>query len=176
MSNCPRCKVPMKETKVAGVALDRCSQCLGIFFDNFEMKKFDEPHEGQGEKIFEEDKAAPSKPRATNEKLSCPKCAGIVMIKRFSSIKRQVEIDECAKCGGVWVDPGEISQIRGEFKTEAERVNAAEALYDDILSGDMAGAKAEGDAEVQKYRRIGEAMKYLAPSWYISGKQKWGAW
>ena len=43
---CPACSNRLQEMTVAGVTVDICKDgCGGIWFDNFEMKKFDEPHE-----------------------------------------------------------------------------------------------------------------------------------
>ncbi len=45
-------------------------------------------------------------PRCPDQKLDC---------KWFSDLKR-VEIDQCPKCGGIWLDAGEFSRIYDEIK------------------------------------------------------------
>ena len=39
--------------------------------------------------------------------LKCPKCDGTLVETDFESIK----IDVCNQCTGVWLDPGELTQI-----------------------------------------------------------------
>ena len=41
---------------------------------------------------------------------SCPKCDGSLQTGNFEN----VQIDICNKCGGVWLDAGELQQIIGE--------------------------------------------------------------
>jgi len=42
--------------------------------------------------------------------IKCPKCDGTLIEADFESIK----IDVCDKCSGVWLDPGELTQIVGK--------------------------------------------------------------
>ncbi len=37
----------------------------------------------------------------------CPKCDGRLIETEFENIK----IDQCSRCGGVWLDPGELQQL-----------------------------------------------------------------
>ena len=39
--------------------------------------------------------------------IKCPKCDGTLIEADFEKIK----IDVCDKCSGVWLDPGELTQI-----------------------------------------------------------------
>ena len=42
--------------------------------------------------------------------IKCPKCDGTLIEADFENIK----IDVCDKCSGVWLDPGELTQIVGK--------------------------------------------------------------
>ncbi|WP_299494416.1 zf-TFIIB domain-containing protein [uncultured Shewanella sp.] len=59
-------------------------------------------------------------------RISCPKCADIVMARHFYSPKNQIEIDSCPGCGGIWLDYGELQKIRQLFPTQAHRAQAAQ--------------------------------------------------
>ena len=41
---CPRDESELLEKTVAAVTIDVCQSCGGIWFDNFEVKSFDEKH------------------------------------------------------------------------------------------------------------------------------------
>lgn len=126
---CPACNSQTKVFTVNNIQLDACHLgCGGIWFDNHELKKFDEAHEPSLNLEI-----VPKTIEKNIQPYSCPKCSGIKLFKRFSSVKRKVEVDECAKCGGVWLDTGEISDIRNEFKNEAERIKAAEEIFDEMI-------------------------------------------
>lgn len=128
---CPACCAQLAPLVVQGVTLDACLEgCAGIWFDPFELKKFDEASESADELLA----LAPAKALALGDeqKRPCPKCPGITMMKHFSSVKREVRIDTCPQCGGQWLDHGELAKIRSEFATETERKAAAVAFVASI--------------------------------------------
>ena len=40
--------------------------------------------------------------------MKCPKCGADLAEKAMSGVK----VDVCTECGGVWLDPGELEQVR----------------------------------------------------------------
>jgi hypothetical protein len=117
--NCPACGNTLQEITVSDVAVDVCNGgCGGIWFDNYELAKFDEPHESAPELLdMERDDSITVD---HTERLNCPKCSDVVMMRHFSSVKKEVEVDECPACGGFWLDAGELGSIRSLFDTEEE--------------------------------------------------------
>ena len=111
---CPACDQVLVEVKYGAVLVDVCEQgCGGCWFDAFELGRVDEPHEHPG---------SPAPHAASNQrytldesrKRACPRCVDQPMRRRFYSPKRRVEIDECPRCGGIWLDAGELERIRVE--------------------------------------------------------------
>ena len=94
------------------------------------------------------------------------------MQQHFFSIKRKVEIDECPGCGGIWLDAGELSELRDLYKTESERKQAASEVFDSQFGDKL---KSMSKQSLEKGRRVANAFKYICPSYYIPGDQKWGA-
>ena len=127
---CPACGKIMKKIyiKSAKCNLDVCTEgCGGIYFDNYEFKKMDERAEDVHELIealsgknFE--KVDESQTRV------CPVC-NHNMVKHFASAKKEVEIDECYSCGGIFLDGGELMAIREQFKTEKERIEHFNSVF-----------------------------------------------
>lgn len=172
---CPACENQLQQVTVADVTVDVCKGgCGGMWFDNFELKKFDEPHESAGEALLEID---------TNEtvtvdhskKLNCPKCDNIPMMRHFFSVKHEVEVDECAGCGGIWLDAGELKRIRSLFETEQQRNQAAEEYFSEIFDGQLAAIKAQDEAKAAKAQKFANMFRFICPSYYIPGKQAGGA-
>jgi len=83
------------------------------------------------------------------------------MMRHFFSVKRQVEIDECPSCGGIWLDSGELGQIRGQYRSEQERRRAAEEYFQDVLGPDLAVMKVRN--ELQAHSRIADIFGFLSP-------------
>src|SRR5207245_4490625 len=93
----------------------------------------------------------------------------------FWSVKRQVTVDECAKCEGVFLDPGELAEIRSEYRSEDERRKAASAYYREMFDTQLAGMLKPDKAKLENARKIANIFKFICPSFYLPGKQDWGA-
>ncbi len=172
---CPACENILQEMTVGGVAVDVCKGgCGGIWFDNFELKKFDEPHESAGEALLDVERDESLIVDHT-KRLKCPKCDDIVMMRHFFSVKKGVEVDECPGCAGFWLDAGELRKIRSLFKTEEERHKAAEEYFEEVFGDRLKAMKAESEEKLAKTRKIVNLFRYICPSYYIPGKQDWGA-
>ena len=132
--NCPACGKPMKKIFMPsqGVHLDVCVDgCGGIYFDNREISKFDEPHEDisplkevlQGKEFITVDES---------QTRVCPVC-GSDMVKNYASAKKEIQVDECYHCGGKFLDYGELDKIRSQYDTEAQRSDdVMKKLYSDV--------------------------------------------
>jgi Zn-finger nucleic acid-binding protein len=172
---CPACSKELTEGTVGGITVDVCQGgCGGIWFDWLEIKKFDEPHEEEGTELLDLER----NPAATldrSKRLSCPKCDDTIMVRHFFSVKREVEVDECPDCAGFWLDCGELGLIRSQFPSEAARKEAASKYFEDVFGDRLAKMRQESDEKTEKVRRIVNMFKYICPSYYIPGKQVWGA-
>ncbi len=173
--NCPACGSAMTPMTVGKVTVDVCRDgCGGLWFDRFELKTVDEPAESAGELLLE----APRTPRVAvdrTKRLHCPNDAGVVMMRHLWSVKRQVTIDECPKCAGVFLDPGELAQIRSEYATDGERHEAARAYYAEMFDQHLNGMLAQDRTKAARAHKFAGMFKLLCPSYYIPGKQGWGA-
>jgi len=172
---CPACSNVLQEMTVGNVTVDVCKGgCGGIWFDNFELKKFDEPHEAAGELLLDIERDESILLDHT-KRLKCPKCDDIVMMRHFFSVKKQVQVDECPGCAGFWLDAGELRKIRNLFNTEEEREQAAEQYFSEVFGDELDAMKAKSRAELNKARKIANMFRFICPSNYIPGKQDWGA-
>ncbi len=131
---CPACGKTMTKVLIpnAGINIDICLDgCGGIFFDNRELNKFDEPHENadeilkmiEGREFTKVDESAVRK---------CPLCH-IPMVKMGSGIGG-VQIDVCNKCGAKFLDNGELLKIREGGMVDTTKADALmDTLYKENL-------------------------------------------
>ena len=141
--NCPACAGELIPFRVEGLTVDVCGHgCGGIWFDSFELSKVDEAHEKLGEALV----TAEFNPRAViiADKRSCPNpnCLGIPLRQHKFSPDKPVLIDECPNCGGVWLDGGELADIRRRAPTTEDRKKAAQRFFDRLFVEDLAQLKA----------------------------------
>ncbi|MBD3335233.1 MAG: hypothetical protein GF355_06925 [Candidatus Eisenbacteria bacterium] len=172
---CPACGHAMQEKRAGKVTVDVCDGgCGGIWFDRFEFQKVDEAHESAGESLLEVRRSA-ERPVGLQEKRHCPRCGDVVLMRHFLSSKRQVEVDECGRCAGIWLDAGELGAIRRQYATDEERRRATEAYFDEVFGESLQRLQAESAEKRDSARRFARAFRFLCPSYYIPGKQRWGA-
>lgn len=173
---CPRTGTPLKEIEIAGVRLDLSEACGGVWFDNFELSKFDEAHESAGEELLSLMEEHLSKDIDFQKRLHCPRHPDMIMMRRYFSPRREIEIDECPKCAGIWLDAGELAKIRRLFPREEDRKRSVAALIDEMFKSEEFKAFAE-ESEGSRLRaqRFANFFKWICPSAYIPGKQSWGA-
>jgi len=171
---CPACGNELTAIEIGDIVVDACvGGCGGLWFDQLELRKFDSPLEG-GEELLEIARD-PSVTVDRTQRLNCPKCDGVVMLRHYFSPRREAEVDECPACAGFWLDPGELALIREQYDTNDEREKAAEEYFDDLFDDDLERLHEETEERVEKARRFAHALRFICPSWYIPGKQKWGA-
>lgn len=120
--SCPACGKTMEKVFIPsqGINIDICTEgCGGIYFDNREFDKFDEKNEDISEILTKIEGKSFISPNETMTRV-CPNC-GAKMVKNHSSVKQQIEIDECYTCGGRFLDNSELVKIREEYENNEER-------------------------------------------------------
>jgi len=172
---CPACSNTLSEVKAGVVIVDICrTGCGGMWFDAFELNKLDNADEPGGEALMgiAQNGASRANPEA---KRNCPKCGNLTMMQHFYSVKRQVVVDECPGCAGFWLDMGELSTIRGEFATEEESRLAAQQHFAEHFNPELEKMHAQDAEHAARAKKIARLFRFICPSYYLPGKQSWGA-
>jgi Zn-finger nucleic acid-binding protein len=112
---CPRDGTELSPVVANGVQLDKCHQCDGIWFDHGELKKLIALKQTNVEQRLESDYGNPSvSVGETKGFMRCPRCDDGRLQKCIYSYLRQVEIDRCEECFGMWLDKHELDSILGD--------------------------------------------------------------
>jgi len=172
---CPACKSTFSHVEIDNIQIDVCRNgCGGMWFDTYEFKKFDEPHEEAGIELLNTP-ISPTLQLNKEERISCPKCTDTTLMRNYFSIKKEVEIDTCAQCAGVWLDIGELNTIRGQFESEDEKRMAATTAFEEMFGPELERLKKEREEKLAKAKRVANMLKFICPSYYIPGKQDGGS-
>ena len=177
---CPACYNDLTEIDIGGTLVDACKGgCGGVWFDWFELKKVDEPHEAEGEILLEIERDE-SVVIDHERRRKCPRCEGdVIMMRHFNSARREVEVDECPKCAGFWLDADELDAIRSAFSSEDEKQKATEHFVKEYIEknyGEELSKIQEESKEKEAFaKKFAKSMRFLCPSYYIKGKQDGGA-
>lgn len=85
--------------------------CGGIWFDAAELERVGARAAANLHTIWQ----APVGNVKSAEPRKCPRCPEQILERKWFSDLQKVEIDQCAHCGGVWLDAGEFTRIYGEI-------------------------------------------------------------
>lgn len=172
---CPACGNNLTEKEFKEINVDVCENgCGGIWFDLFELKKVDEPHETAEEELLHVKRDPAIKPDPSAQRM-CPRCYGTMMVQHFFSVKRKVELNECPKCGGFWLDPGELAMIRSLYPSEKARHEEAKHLFDDLVAEKFQILTSQSRESMEKRKKLAKMFRFICPSYYLPGDQAWGA-
>jgi uncharacterized protein len=123
---CPACHRTLSRISIGSLEVDACrGGCGGIWFDIFELQQVDDSNETIGESLLRipRDESIHIDPLLKRE---CPNCLQKKLMRHLFSPKIAVQVDECAGCGGFWLDAGELEQIRFE-KGHLEKISKQSA-------------------------------------------------
>jgi Zn-finger nucleic acid-binding protein len=104
---CPKCSTEtLSEFSVQTMAVNRCTSCEGIWFDDQELRL-----------LLAEDRRQVAALRhgnfheeAAGHKGFCPRDAS-ALLRVYSAIDRSVILDACPQCRGIWLDGGEFEKL-----------------------------------------------------------------
>ena len=159
---CPICGKTMVEENF-GVQVDVCENgCKGIWFDQGELRMLDEKNEGLGAAL----EAALRSSRNNDGQrgpITCPKCLIPMHTHKYERDK-EVNVDECYKCGGFFLDSGEITDIRNNYMSDSE----VKAYTDTIISSvpEYTAALKNLDAEKKRIEAIKKYTRFLTVSYW----------
>ena len=141
---CPRTGTDLTEIEIDGVKIDISESCGGVWFDNFELEKFDNVDKAAGAELVELLAKYADKELDLEPRLQSPRHPEVTMMRQFYSPAQRIEIDDCPQSGGVWLDPGELAHMRLLYPSEDDRREATQQFFDEIMPvfGDSSGEQA----------------------------------
>ncbi len=117
--DCPKCVGKLQHKQVENVEIDVCFVCEGIWFDENELKKIitldsqDFKHRSFDREEFDGKEISGLRQELDKKEAVCPRCGnGVKLVSKEYHGKNKINVDVCAKCNGIWLDGGEISELR----------------------------------------------------------------
>ena len=119
---CPRDRTALSTEKYEGeVLVDRCPSCDGVWLQRGELEAIQESLERDYSKelrgidvvglAYERARLA----RRTD--ISCPNCGNPLNAEEYAYCS-QIMVERCGKCGGIWLDSGELKALERFFEQE----------------------------------------------------------
>lgn len=112
--HCPICKTHLRIIEAAGLELDQCPDCHGIWFDQNELRPFIDfalrYRDDIADAHYDPKKLHNAAPGVDEPTYPCP-CCQVEMTKFNYAVDSNVILDRCPECNGLWVERPEIPDI-----------------------------------------------------------------
>ena len=106
--NCPKCHAEMEVVEYAGISVDRCTGCKGIWFDMLEHEQLKKI---EGSESIDIGSAALGETFDTVDHIDCPVCK-TQMIRMVDRLQPHIWYEACTTCYGVFFDAGEFRDFK----------------------------------------------------------------
>jgi uncharacterized protein len=112
MLKCPRCarETEFGRGEIMGIEIDKCRVCKGIWLDTGEIEAIMGEVRLESTGVGKIPSHAP--PESTPARAGCPRCS--VPLVRWTNTPeslKDVFLDFCPECNGIWFDKGEFSML-----------------------------------------------------------------
>ena len=106
--NCPACATPLVHASIDRHRIQYCTKCRGAMLSmevfTYVVQDMRAQRDGAAELVH------PPDPRELRRRLNCPQCKH-PMDTHYYAGGGNVVIDDCSRCGLVWLDSGELMTI-----------------------------------------------------------------
>lgn len=110
---CPKCSGRLEQIVCAGIEVDRCLYCKGLWFDSLEAETLKTVHGSESLDIGNPQMG--SNLDKISEDVDCPRC-NHKMIRMVDIDLHCIWYEKCPGCYGVWLDAGEFKNFKNNFK------------------------------------------------------------
>ena len=111
---CPKCRGCLEQVAWAGIEVDRCLNCKGIWFDSEEAEQLKTIKGSESLDIG--DQAIGDQINQLTNDIRCPRCKNVKMTRLVDIDEHCIWYEICPKCQGVWLDAGEFKNFKDNFK------------------------------------------------------------
>ena len=126
---CPDCGIELKRVYAKSeygtvIELNQCPSCGGIWFDKWELYPLSKEDAKRIDELSLE-KLRRRTPVKQNVKL-CPRCKQKLEVFKDPNLPKDLEIERCLKCGGLWLNKGETIRYK-RYQEEKAKTNKRRA-------------------------------------------------
>lgn len=106
------------------IQLDQCAKCGGMWCDKWELFPVDPEEADRLETVDEKLLTAPV--GLTRTALYCPRCTAKLAVFNDPLLPKQIELQRCSRCEGIWLNRGQLSRYKSyQKKTRGEKMGTA---------------------------------------------------
>ena len=158
---CPACKNILTEIVQAGVKVFACqNECGGLWFSQQHIRRLEHLKSGLGKPLLKIKRSDGYKVYRGVEHV-CPQCKTTLLFRHFFSKEYDTEVNQCAKCGGFWIDIAGLAKL--QFVNKLGKQKAVENYFAIILGQKISGIHLLNEDVARAVKNIIEIFKFLCP-------------
>ncbi len=165
--NCPSCSHPLTEQSAAGIAAHICiGGCGSLWLEILQVRRLAERLPGQGQSFLFADRAGGVR-LFRNPEHPCPRCETTLLYRHCFSRRQELEIDQCSKCGGLWIDPGHLAGLGDASITSGNKKELAREFFVELFDNKVRRMNFVNDDMLEAARQIVYVFRFLTPEDYF---------
>lgn len=106
--DCPKCHTRMRQHTVAGITIDKCPGCKGLWLDAMEKEHLMKYPETA--KTIDHEPTFEGPDYNADRNIKCPRDHSH-MLATTDPDQRHIKYETCTVCGGVYLDAGELADL-----------------------------------------------------------------
>jgi Zn-finger nucleic acid-binding protein len=131
-ADCPICSTALSTASIAEVRVLHCATCQGVLADQEAFSTIVKFIRARAS--GEPDPVRPVNQKDLEREIACPYCGQLMSTHPYYG-PGNVVIDNCARCGVIWLDYGELAAIRDAPGRDRGRAGDADYSFIDDLVG-----------------------------------------
>jgi Zn-finger nucleic acid-binding protein len=168
---CPSCNNQLTHFTFTGVSVQACEDgCGGYWLQREQINNICGPP-GGGKKLLQIPPAAGVRIFRDVEH-TCPRCQTTLLFKHFFNRELDIQVDQCAKCSGFWIESGKLNSLwnQGNANGLCPQVTDyfAEVYENCISTLDIGNPDIRESAQ-----QIVKIFRWISPEEFILGKDVW---
>ncbi|MFQ5444637.1 MAG: zf-TFIIB domain-containing protein [Nitrospinales bacterium] len=171
--NCPSCKNKLSRIYPGGIPTHTCKNgCGGFWIDQFHVRKIDDENASAGLKLLEVERAEGVRIFRDVEHV-CPKCENTLLFRHFFNREWEVEVDQCGKCGGYWVDTGNFG-CKISQNPSADLIGPmAEKFFSIMFEEKIPQMDLQSEHILRAARQIARIFLFICPTEVLEKNPEW---
>ena len=158
---CPACENSLTKIIEAGVNVLVCKNvCGGLWFSQPQLKRIGKLKPGSGVRLLNIVRADGVKVYRGVEHV-CPQCKTTLLFRHFFSKEYDTGVNQCAKCGGFWIDIAGLAKL--QFINKLGKQKAVENYFAIILGQKISGIHLLNEDVARAVKNIVEIFQFLCP-------------
>ena len=156
---CPSCKNILTKIIKASVQIMACEdECGGLWFSHSQVKRLKNIRPGSGTSLLMIKRVDGIKVYRRVEHI-CPQCKTTLLFRHFFSKELDTEVNQCAKCGGFWIDVAGLAKLQSMNGQEKQK--AVDKYFSIIFHKKISGIHILNEDVAMAVKNIIQIFQFL---------------